>query len=136
MSDFTKEQQWKLATNAEYQKVAAIIMNLTTASLIVPFAFIKNFGSAPECKLGVKPLHWSVLVGWILLGLALVSGCLFHVSSAKLVKAVCGGYDKTDIIREKSIEIRRDILIVALVVLFLVGLGFLLYFAYAYVKLW
>src|ERR1700675_3817974 len=92
MSDFSKDQQWKLTTNAEYQKSVAIIMNLAAASLVIPLVLTKEFGGVPDCKPVPQHLHWTVLVGWILLGLALVSGCVFHYASGKFVKAVCEGY--------------------------------------------
>lgn len=82
--------------NAEYQKVVPIIMNLATASLAVPVLLAKGFTPGPGQPTPPFPFYWAV-PGWVLLAFSLFCGCIFHIASAKLVKALYGGYDdKTD----------------------------------------
>src|ERR1700674_1978365 len=88
-----KQKQWKLQANTEYQKVVPIIMNLATASLVLPVVFAKDFLPTLNQKGSVEaPISWAFW-GWGLLGGSLVFGCAFHISAAKLVKALYGGYD-------------------------------------------
>jgi hypothetical protein len=90
------EDGWKLKANASYQDVMKTLMSLSTASLVLPLFFMRSFGVLPEGKIGPClrthcPAYWA----WFFLFLSLVCGMLFYVASAKFVKAVCGGYEKT-----------------------------------------
>jgi hypothetical protein len=125
--DLTKEQQCTLAANAEYQKIVPIIMNLATLSLALPIVFIKELEAPPNSKTSVHGLWPWAFVGWAFLGLALVCGCVFHFASAKLVKAIYGGYEngKTPSkIMEDRFERLRDRSGEWLVPFFLLGLVF------------
>jgi hypothetical protein len=149
MSDPPKEQQWKLMANAEYQKVVPIIMNLATASLVIPVVFAKDFLPSLNQKTSVQAhLYWALL-SWSLLAGSLAFGCLFHFASAKFVKALYGGYaEKSQVTftesvllkpwcwgslvgktwRESSYEHLRDVSVCGLVLLFFLGLGCLVRF--------
>jgi hypothetical protein len=94
--ELTKEQQCTLMANAEYQKIVPIIMNLATLSLALPFVFIKEFQSSLGQKAPVHDLWPWAVAGWAFLAVSLTCGCLFHFASAKLVKAIYGGYDKDE----------------------------------------
>jgi len=128
MFDLTKEQQWKLMTNTEYQKVVAIIMNLATASLVLPIVFVKDFLAAPDHKAPAQILTPWAFWGWGLLAGSLFFGCVFRYASAKLVKALYGGYGDTKTWHERFFETLRDISVYCLVPVFLFGLGCLVLF--------
>jgi hypothetical protein len=131
MSDLTREQICTLAANAEYQKIVPIIMNLATLSLALPVVFIKEFEANPSHKAPVHDLWPWAFLGWGFLALSLICGCLFHFASAKLVKAIYGGYEKGKTpsrILEDNFEKLRDRSGEALVPLFLLGLGFMVVF--------
>lgn len=127
MSDFTKEQQWKLAANAEYQKSVTIIINLATASLAIPLVVVKNFGGGDGCKNPQSP-HWLVITGWLLLLVALISGGIFHYASGKFVKAIHDGYGADSRAEEMRFEKNRDNSIKCLVASFSLGLVFQIVF--------
>jgi hypothetical protein len=38
-----KDKKWKLAANAQYQDAMKIVVNLATASLVLPIVLIKDF---------------------------------------------------------------------------------------------
>jgi hypothetical protein len=127
----TKEQQCTLAANAEYQKIVPIIMNLATLSLALPIVFIKEFEAPPNPKASVHGLWPWAFVAWGFLAFSLTCGCLFHFASAKLVKAIYGGYDKGKTpskVWEYRWEKLRDQSGGWLVPFFLSGQGFLLVF--------
>lgn len=152
MPDVTEEQKEKqekrdqkctLKTNAEYQKVVPVIMNLATASLVVPVVFAKDFRPALNQPPSMHfPLEWAI-PGWVLLALSLFCGCIFHVASAKLVKALYGGYERktettflesvfvkpwcarnwnTKTWQESAYERLRDVSVGGLVAFFVLGL--------------
>ena len=73
---------------------------------------------------------WAV-AGWAFLAVSLTCGCLFHFASAKLVKAIYGGYDKMNtpsVVFERRFEKLRDHSGELLVPFFLLGMASLLVF--------
>jgi hypothetical protein len=129
--ELTKEQQCTLMANAEYQKIVPIIMNLATLSLALPFVFIKEFQSSLGQKAPVHDLWPWAVAGWAFLAVSLTCGCLFHFASAKLVKAIYGGYDKMNtpsVVFERRFEKLRDHSGELLVPFFLLGMASLLVF--------
>ena len=132
MSDLTKEQQGKLAANAEYQKAITIVMNLATASLAIPLVVLKNFGGADGSRTVVQSPHWLVITGWLLLLVALISGGIFHYASGKFVKAIHDLYGADSSAQEKRFEKTRDISIGCLVPSFSLGLVFQIIFCAIY----
>ena len=136
MPELTEDQQWKLSANGEYQKAVVVIMNLSTASLVIPLVITtKDFAAVGGLKPDIQPLLWTVLAGWVFLGIALVSGFIFHLTSAKFVKAVYKGYGTASQSRETVFEHWRDGSIWVLIPCFFVGLGFLIAFCAMYLDI-
>lgn len=135
MSDLTKEQQGKLAANAEYQKAITTVMNLATASLAIPLVVVKNFGGGGGCKNVVQSPHWLVITGWLLLLVALISGGIFHYASGKFVKAIYDLYGADSMAQERRFEKTRDISIKCLVPSFSLGLVFQIVFCAIYLDI-
>jgi len=77
---------WRLATNDRYREVVRTVMGLSTASLFLPVFFAREFlGIASTTALKTvfgAGVYWS----WILLGISLLSGIVFHYLSAKWVR--------------------------------------------------
>jgi hypothetical protein len=82
-----KEKGWRLAANTQYQEAMKIVVNLATASLVLPTVLIKNF--QPEGRLN----NWAYR-SWMLFFLSILFCMLFFYASAKYVKVVSGGLDK------------------------------------------
>jgi hypothetical protein len=152
--DLTPDQQCKLTSNAEYQKVVPIIMNLAAASLVVPVVLAKEFRPLNSTATVPFPKCWAI-AAWGFLALSLACGCVFHYASAKLVKALYGGYDNKGQVtflesmlvkpwhqgkwdpktwRENSYESLRDVSVWALLFLFFFGLGCLVGFMVPYLR--
>ena len=85
------EDKWKLVVNANYQEVIKTLMSLTTASLVLPFLFIRNFLGVPEGKRLADYLPTSAYLFWGFLFLSLLCDMVFFWSSAKFIKVVSGG---------------------------------------------
>jgi hypothetical protein len=91
MSTLLPENRWKLVVNANYQDVMKTLMNLTTASLVLPFLFIRTFLGVPEGKRLADDLPWPAYGFWGLLLLSLMCDMAFFWASAKFIKAVSRG---------------------------------------------
>lgn len=131
-------EEWRLKTNAQYMEVMKVLMNLATASLVLPIFFVKTFISPnSSCNPLATYLDWWAYGAWICLILSLASGMLFYWASAKYVKVVSGGkekallrftYHKEDFRSVNWFEKLRDGSAIVTVVFFIAGLIFSLYF--------
>ncbi len=77
---------WRLDTNDRYREVVRTVMGLSTASLLLPVFFAREFLGI-DSKIPLKTVfgtevYWS----WGLLGLSILAGVLFHFLSAKWVR--------------------------------------------------
>ena len=99
------ENQWKLVVNANYQDVMKTLMSLTTASLVLPFLFIRTFLGVPEGEKLADYLPWPAYWFWGLLLLSLLSDMAFFWASAKFIKAVSRGAEDP---AESFFETSRD----------------------------
>jgi len=52
------ENAWLEKTNAEYQKIIALIIQLSTASLILPLLFLRDFAGIQNTQPLIKLLNW------------------------------------------------------------------------------
>lgn len=120
----------KLEVNKEYQEEIKIVINLVTASLVLPIVFLTNI-------LGVKPgdirgrLYPMAYVSWGLLGLSLLACVGFYYFSTKFTKAVYGMYgdeEEQRATKEHQMENRRDAMAFIATPSALLGLLFLLVF--------
>jgi len=77
---------WRLDTNDRYREVVRTVMGLSTASLFLPVFFAREFLGI-ESRTALKTvLGASVYWSWVLLGLSILSGIVFHYLSAKWVR--------------------------------------------------
>ncbi|MGO9270339.1 MAG: hypothetical protein ACLQOO_08830 [Terriglobia bacterium] len=90
-------EEWKLKVNAQYQEAMKVILQLATASLVLPFWLVRNFLNLKENQPLGPHLHYlSAYTSWFLLLLSIAFYVLFVYSSAKFVKAVCKGMQSDD----------------------------------------
>lgn len=136
-----KEAKWKLAANAQYQEAMKILINLATASLVLPIFFVKNFVSLKPDQTLAGYLGPYAYWAWGLLFLSLLFGMMFYWASAKFVKVIRGGVEEVPCgsfvkifyggelpSSEKWFENLRGGFIVGSIACFFVGLVLLLLF--------
>jgi hypothetical protein len=130
MSNEQQVREWKSKANAEYQKVIASIISLSTATLVLPTLFLKDFiGLSAGASLR-SSLSCSVIVAWVLLLIAIACCLMYYYVSAKWLKQAYGGQVKWS---EQAIEKCLDITFWAAGVTFVLGLLLLLIFIVTYV---
>ncbi|MBI4191101.1 MAG: hypothetical protein HY525_11260 [Betaproteobacteria bacterium] len=125
---------WRLVTNDRYRDVVRTVMGLSTASLLLPVFFAREFLGI-ESKMPLNTVfgagvYWS----WALLGLSVFAGVLFHFLSAKWVRLA---WDQPVGIfgipaSENFIERAMDVCFWATALAFLVGLGLIVRFFVTY----
>ena len=125
-----KKKEWMLEVNKQYQEVIKIVINLVTASLVLPVVFVHNILGVktgdPNFHLG--PLaYWS----WVLLGISLLACVLFYVCSTKFTKAVYKNEETTQTFMKVRVENWRDTMGISAALFFLVGLVCLFLFFYS-----
>lgn len=97
----TSEENGMLEVNKQYQEMIKIVMNLVTATLVLPVVFLKNLGVDPSSMKG--HLGFWACLSWSFLGLSLLSCLLFYFWSTKFAKAVYQGQEK----QAKGVQIER-----------------------------
>ena len=129
MSNEQQNREWKSKANSEYQKVIASIISLSTATLILPTLFLKDFiGLSAGASLR-SSLSCSVFVAWALLFIAIACCLVYYYASAKWLKQAYGGSVKWS---EQAIETCLDITFWAAGGAFILGLLLLLVFIVTY----
>ena len=83
-------EPWKKDSNDRYLDTVKSVMGLSTASLVLPVFFSRNFLGIPSdtplsCILG-QSIYWA----WGLLALSILSGIFFQYLSAKWVRIAWG----------------------------------------------
>jgi hypothetical protein len=120
----TPEEVGTLEVNKQYQEVIKIVINLVTASLVLPIVFLKNIlGVTTDIR---AHLTRAALWSWSLLVVSLCFCVLFYFFSAKLTKAIYKGVNAKYL--GISIERCRDVAALVAVPTFIGGLICLLIF--------
>ena len=88
-------EEGKFEVNKQYQEAIKIVINLVTASLVLPVVFLKNIVGADPNKIGTFLNVWAYL-SWGFLGLSLAACLAFYVYSTKYTKALYGLYDDNE----------------------------------------
>ena len=125
---------WRLDTNERYREVIRTLMGLSTASLLLPVFFAREF-------LGIKsttPLKdifgGAVYCSWALLLFAVFAGVTFHFLSAKWVRLAWSqpaGIIGIDV-SEKFVERAMEVCFWATTLTFLLGLVLIMEFFVTY----
>ena len=130
MNDEKQMREWKSNANGEYQKVIASIISLSTATLVLPTLFLKDFMGVPTGASIRSELSCAIILGWILLFLSIGCCLVYYYTSAKWLKKAYGGSVKWS---ERAIECCLDITFWAASGTFMLGLLSLLVFIVNYV---
>ena len=134
-----EKKEWQIPTNAQYQEAMKIVINLATASLVLPIALIKAFlNLGPNAAVKDHLNKWAYR-SWGLFFSSLVCSMVFFWASAKFVKLVYGGEEKCGKLTkrlsggkecwsEKFFETTRDVMAFLAIASFATGLVCLLIF--------
>jgi hypothetical protein len=121
---------WRLDTNNRYRDAVKVVMDLSTASLIVPIFFLRDILKIPKEQPLSQVLNCKVYASWISLALALSFGFLFYYASAKWVRLAWGQHAGLFGIatNENVVEKVLEVCFWGTVVSFLLGIGLILLF--------
>ncbi len=125
---------WRLATNERYREVIRTLMGLSTASLLLPVFFAREFlgikSTTPLKDVFGVGVYWS----WGLLVFAVLAGVIFHFLSAKWVRLAWGQPAGifTIGVSENFIERAMEVCFWATTLAFLLGLALIVRFFVTY----
>jgi hypothetical protein len=125
---------WRLDTNERYREVVRTLMGLSTASLLLPVFFAREFLSIDAKTPLREVLGPSVYWSWALLGFAVFFGVVFHYLSAKWVRLAWGQEAQVFWIKVSDPFVDRalDLCFWATVIFFFAGVGLIVMFFVAY----
>src|SRR5438046_841991 len=81
---------WRLDTNSRYKDAIKIVMDLSTASLVLPMFFLRDVLRIPKDQPLIQVLNYRVYCSWLCLTLTLFLGFVFYYASAKWVRLAWG----------------------------------------------
>ena len=121
---------WRLETNNRYKDAIKIVMDLSTASLVLPIFFLRDVLSIPKDQPLIQALNYRVYCSWICFTLTLILGFVFYYASAKWIRLAWGqeaGFFRIAT-TDKFVERVLDGSFVGAIVTFVLGLGSILWF--------
>src|SRR5947209_3821074 len=83
--DILMPEEGTLEVNKQYQEMMKVVINLVTASLVLPVALLKNILQVDRVRDHLFPLAY---LSWSLLGISLIFCLGFYFCSMKFAKAV------------------------------------------------
>lgn len=111
----TSQQQplypWRLDTNNRYRDAVKVLMDLSTASLVIPVFFLRDVLPVAKDRSLVEVLTCKIYGFWICLIVAIFSGVIFYYASAKWVRLAWGkeagffGRPTNDKVVERVLEV-------------------------------
>ena len=81
---------WRFDTNERYREVVRLIISLSTASLLLPIFFAREFLSVPDATALKDVFTSSVYWSWGFLAASIMAGIKFHFLSAKWIRLAWG----------------------------------------------
>jgi len=105
------QHPWRLDTNERYRELIRLLISLSTASLLLPVFFARQFLAIPDAVPLCDVFCRSVFLSWGFLALSVISGIIFHFLSAKWARLAWGkpvslfGRKVNESIIEKGLEI-------------------------------
>jgi len=125
---------WRLDTNDRYKDAMKIIMDLSTASLVLPIFFLRDILRIPTNESLSQVLNYKIYLSWGCLALALLFGFIFYYASAKWVRLAWG--KNVAFFRKRTnnevVEKVLDISFPGAVISFLLGIGLTLWFVVSF----
>lgn len=125
---------WRLDTNDRYRDAVKVVMDLSTASLVIPIFFLRDILKLPKEQPLAEVLNSRVYWSWICLALAILSGWVFYYASAKWVRLAWGkeagffGRRTNEKVVERVLEVSFWVTITG----FILGIVLILWFVVSY----
>lgn len=128
------EHPWRLDTNARFREVIRMIFGLSTATILLPVFFAREFLSIPQ-TVALKDVYSSAIYwSWGLLSLSIIFGILFHYFSAKWIRLAWNKTAKLLFIEvnDSTVEILLDLTFWGCILTFVSGIAALINFIVCY----
>jgi hypothetical protein len=122
----SREEEGLLEINKQYQDITKTLIGLTTASLFLPIALVKEVLKQGDHDSVKNHLTTSAYSAWALLAISLAAFCLLYLFSAKLAKYLYRGGPKDP--EARKWELRRDIASYVAGLTFIPGLAVLVFY--------
>ncbi|WP_122032941.1 hypothetical protein [Aliivibrio sp. EL58] len=129
------KEPWKKDTNERYLDMVKSVVNLSSASLLLPVFFARNFIDIPKETPLISVFGCSIYIAWILLGLSILSGLFYQYLSAKWLRIAWGkpaGILWSKNTPESIVENTMEWCLWICVAYFMLGIGATLYFFISY----
>ncbi|QDC95459.1 hypothetical protein [Vibrio furnissii] len=125
------KEPWKKDTNDRYLDMVKSVVNLSTASLLLPVFFARNFIDIPKDSPLLAVFGCSIYIAWLLLGLSILNGLVYQYLSAKWLRIAWGkqaGILWSKNTSESTVENCMEWCLWGCVAYFISGVAFTLYF--------
>lgn len=123
-------EPWKLDTNNRYRDAVKIVIDLSTAALVIPIFFLKDILQIPKGRALVEVLNCKIYASWGCLAFAICLGFIFYYASGKWVRLAWGqtaGFFRTNM-TEQTVEKVLDVSFFGSILFFLLGIGLTVWF--------
>lgn len=118
--------KWRVETNDRYAKIVSSVTSLATGALVLPTLFLREFLGVPKETALLPSINWLAYVAWGGLSLSIILGLGYSWLSVKWVKFAWGIQIKH--FPEARLNSWLDFLFVGMVLCFLAGILFLVFF--------
>src|SRR5260370_18562734 len=81
---------WRLDTNNRYKDAVKVVMDLATASLVIPIFFLRDVLRIPKEQPLLHALNYKAYCSWACFVLTIILGFIFYYASAKWVRLAWG----------------------------------------------
>ena len=125
------KEPWKKDTNDKYNDVLKSVVNLATASLLLPVFFARTFLNVPS-RIPLSDIFTcSIYLAWVFASLSIFCGLLFQYCSAKWLRKAHS--KKAGLLwwsdnEEKTIECVMEVSFWLCVIFFIIGLSLTTWF--------
>ena len=125
---------WRLDTNARYRDAVKVVMDLSTASLVIPIFFLRDILRIPKEQPLSDVLTYKIYLSWASFGLAIFSGLIFYYFSAKWVRLAWGKQSQFlgKRLSENCVERTLEIALWTAFIAFVAGLALTMWFVVSY----
>src|SRR5258708_1733383 len=127
-------EAWKLDTNDRYREAVKVVMDLSTASLVVPIFFLRDILRVPQTEPLSQVLNWKIYLSWASLSIAIFSGLVFYYASAKWVRLAWGQDSQFSgiTLTEDRVERTLEVALWTTFVTFVVGIILIMWFVISF----
>ena len=125
-----QDREWRSKAVAEYQKITASLISLSSTALVLPTLFLKDFVGLKAGDSLRNAVSCSVIIAWCFFFITIFCCLIYYYASAKWLKQAYGGTLK---VSESCVEHWLDFSFWVAGITFIMGLILLLNFMVTYV---